>query len=189
MKRMRFLAFMCAVSLVCLIWAISGYGQGNVQSGRSSECLAMAQGKGMAGQQSHHEMVNQRGDQVMGFDHTKTTHHFRLLVDGGAIDVSANDSKDTESRDQIRHHLRHIAMMFADGDFSAPMLIHGQTPPGVQVMKRLKEDITYKFEETDRGGLVRITTSNAEAIQAVHDFLIFQIKDHRTGDSLEVEKN
>ena len=28
------------------------------------------------------EKMNQRGDHVMGFDHTKTTHHFLLLADG-----------------------------------------------------------------------------------------------------------
>jgi hypothetical protein len=30
------------------------------------------------------EKMNERGDHVMGFDHTKTTHHFRLLSDGGS---------------------------------------------------------------------------------------------------------
>ena len=29
------------------------------------------------------QRMNERGDHVMGFDHTKTTHHFRLLADGG----------------------------------------------------------------------------------------------------------
>ena len=29
--------------------------------------------------------VNQRGDHAMGFAHEKTTHHFRLYPDGGAI--------------------------------------------------------------------------------------------------------
>ena len=51
------------------------------------------------------EEMNKRGDHVMGFDHTKTTHHFRLLPDGGTIEVAANTVEDTESRDQIRMHL------------------------------------------------------------------------------------
>jgi hypothetical protein len=38
------------------------------------------------------------------------------------------------------------------------------------------------------GGLVRLRTENAEALAAIHEFLRFQIKDHQTGDSLEVEK-
>lgn len=53
----------------------------------------------------HHDQVDRRGDQAMGVSHAKTTHHFRLKMDGGIIEVSANDSDDHASRDQIRRHL------------------------------------------------------------------------------------
>lgn len=135
----------------------------------------------------HHGGVNQRGDQAMGFSHEKTTHHFRLKADGGAIEVEANAADDAISRDQIRTHLNHIAKKFAAGDFTAPMFIHSQTPPGVPAMQRLKTDIKYQFEELKGGGRVRITTTNAEALKAIHEFLRFQIDDHKTGDSKEVE--
>jgi hypothetical protein len=59
-------------------------------------------------------MVNRHGDQMMGFSHEMTTHHFELNYDGGAIDVRADDVKDTESRDQIGMHFQHIAQMFAE---------------------------------------------------------------------------
>ena len=36
--------------------------------------------------------VVQRGNHVMRFSHDLTTHHFRLLKDGGEIIVLANDS-------------------------------------------------------------------------------------------------
>lgn len=134
----------------------------------------------------HHGQVNQRGDQAMGFSHEKTTHHFRLKADGGAIEVEANAADDTASRNQIRTHLKHIARKFAVGDFTAPMFIHSQTPPGVPAMKQLKAKIKYQFEETMSGGRVRITTANAEAIKAIHEFLRFQIEDHKTGNSKEV---
>src|SRR5450759_3416325 len=61
--------------------------------------------------------TDQRGDRAMGFSHEKTTHHFRLFKDGGAIEVEANDANDDASRDQIRQHLSHIAKMFAEGNF------------------------------------------------------------------------
>ena len=131
--------------------------------------------------------MNERGDQAMGFSHMKATHHFRLLADGGAIEVEANNTQDTETRASIRMHLSHIAQMFAGGNFDAPMFIHDQTPPGVTIMQRLKSEIKYEFEKTDRGGRVRITTGNAEALDALHSFLRFQIKEHETGDSLEVK--
>jgi hypothetical protein len=52
----------------------------------------------------------------------------------------------------------------------------------------LKADINYSFESVERGGQVRIVTSNAEAIDAIHDFLRYQIRDHQTGDSLDVDR-
>jgi hypothetical protein len=131
------------------------------------------------------EDMNKRGDHVMGFDHNKTTHHFRLSPAGGTIEITANSAEDTESRDQIRSHLGHISKMFATGDFNAPMLIHEQTPPGVPVMQKLKTQIEYRFEETERGATIHISTTNKKALSAIHQFLRFQIKEHKTGDSLE----
>jgi hypothetical protein len=136
------------------------------------------------GHQPADEQMNKRGDHVMGFDHTKTTHHFRLEESGGSIEVTANNSEDIESSEQIRMHLKHIASMFADGNFNAPMLIHDQTPPGVPVMQELKGEIKYDYEEIGRGAAVRISTKNPTALKAIHDFLRFQIKEHKTGDSL-----
>jgi hypothetical protein len=138
-------------------------------------------------QDAHHAGVDQRGDHVMGFSHDKTTHHFRLYKDGGAIEVTANDSKDTASRDQVRMHLAHIAKMFAGGDFNAPMLIHDRVPPGVPALERLKAEVKYEYRQSARGGTVRITTRNPEALAALHEFLKFQIEDHRTGDAVEVK--
>jgi hypothetical protein len=139
---------------------------------------------GMTQQQM--DEMNKRGDKHMGFDHMKTTHHFLLAKDGGAIQVEANDLKDTESRDQIRSHLRHIAMMFSGGNFNTPMLIHEKTPPGSEVMSKLKSEIRYEFKETETGAKIIISSENQEAIRAVHEFLKFQIKEHKTGDPLEI---
>jgi len=135
------------------------------------------------------EKMNMRGDKHMGFDHLKTTHHFLLASDGGAIQVEANDAKDSASRDQIRRHLRHIAMMFSEGNFEVPMLIHEKTPPGSEVMQKLKGEISYEYKETERGALIQISTANTQALQAIHDFLKFQIKEHMTGDPLELKRS
>jgi hypothetical protein len=134
----------------------------------------------------HHQQVARRGDAVMGFSHLKTTHHFRLFPNGGEIEVLANDSRDTATRDQIRMHLEHIAKMFAAGNFEAPMLIHATPPLGVPMMKKLRADIAYSFQPTARGGRVEISTRNPSALRAVHEFLRFQIADHKTGDSTKV---
>jgi hypothetical protein len=148
--------------------------------------LALLVAGTIAYSQSHHDEVNHRGDRAMGFSHEKTTHHFRLAKGGGAIEVTANDPKDTDSRDEIRQHLTHMAAMFSAGNFDAPMFIHDQTPPGVPAMKRLKNQIKYEFESIELGGRVKISSTNREAIDAVHDFLRFQIIDHQTGDPIKL---
>ena len=136
----------------------------------------------------HHDGVNERGDKVMGFSHDKTTHHFLLYDDGGAIAVTANDPADTASRDQIQMHLKHISQMFSAGNFKAPMLIHDQVPPGVPTLQKLKADVRYDYEKTTNGASVQIRTTNPEALKAVHEFLRFQISDHKTGDPGTVQK-
>jgi hypothetical protein len=133
-------------------------------------------------QQDHHTMVNEHGDHVMGFSHEKTTHHFELNYDGGAIDVRANDAADTESRDQIRNHFQHIAKMFSDGNFNAPMLVHGADVPGTATMGRLKAQLHWNLQETPRGARLTVVADNKESLDAVHEFLRFQIQDHQTGD-------
>jgi hypothetical protein len=138
--------------------------------------------------QQQHIAVDERGDHVMGFSHEKTTHHFRLYPDGGAIEVNANDAADTQSRDQIRMHLGHIAKMFADGDFNAPMLVHDRIPPGASVLQKRKAQVQYRFKQTERGAVIRITTKDPDAMQALYAFLRFQIAEHRTGDPTVVTR-
>lgn len=130
--------------------------------------------------------MNHRGDHVMGFNHEKTTHHFFLTKEGGAIQVQANDAADSESRDHIRMHLQHIAKAFAAGDFEDPMEVHAQVPPGVAVMKERKEKIRYRYESIERGAKVVIRSDDDEAVEALHEYLRFQIEEHKTGDTLTV---
>jgi hypothetical protein len=134
--------------------------------------------------ESHQSVVIGHGDQAMGFPHDKTTHHFLMTENGGAIEVTANDSGDKTNTTAIRSHLSHIAIMFINGDFSTPMFIHDGVPPGVTTMKLMKSAIHYTYEEMPVGGTVRIKSDDPVAVAAIHDFLRFQISEHRTGDSL-----
>jgi hypothetical protein len=135
---------------------------------------------------SHHDMED-RGNQGMGFAQDKTTHHFLLHKDGGAIQVTANSGNDKASVEHIRMHLEHIRAAFQSGDFNIPGFVHDQTPPGVPVMIKLKDQIHYRYEEIARGGRVTIRSKNPEAVDAVQSFLRFQITEHRTGDGLEMK--
>jgi hypothetical protein len=134
---------------------------------------------------AHHAVVESHGDQAMGFPHDKTNHHFRMLGDGGAIEIAANDPGDKTNTEAIRAHLTHIAMSFGAGDFSTPMFIHDGVPPGVTTMKLMKSTIHYTYQETPAGGRIRITSEDPVAVAAIHDFFRFQITEHQTGDTLE----
>ena len=166
-----------AMSLLLLV--VPTFGQDTKQNDMR-DCPMHAQ------QPAHKEVVESHGDQAMGFSHDKTTHHFRMMADGGAIEVTVNDPNDKVNTTAIRSHLSHIAMMFSNGDFSTPMFIHDGIPPGVTTMKLVRTAIQYTYNEMPTGAMVRIKSDDPIAVASIHDFLRFQIKEHQTGDSLEV---
>lgn len=151
---------------------------------QDAESRPMHKQPAQASKHDHSSGVDERGDAAMDFDRTKTTHHFLLNQRGGIIDVAANSSADKTSVEQIQMHLQHITKAFARGDFSIPMLVHDQVPPGVPTMKRLRREINYSYEPTKSGARVVLSSANHAALAAIHEFLRFQIEGHRTGDSL-----
>jgi hypothetical protein len=126
--------------------------------------------------------LKRRGDRAMGFDQDRATHHFTLTARGGTIQVEAGDPSDETTRAAIRSHLREIARAFAAGDFSAPVATHAETPPGVSEMRHRPGALTYSYEETANGARVVIASTSGRAVRAVHEFLRYQIREHRTGD-------
>ncbi len=135
----------------------------------------------------HHASVESRGDHVMGFDHDKTTHHFHLTPSGGVIEVTANAESDTASRDAIRGHLSHIATMFAEGDFEAPMLIHDRVPPGVPVLKEKGSAIRWTLEEIPLGWRDRDCDRGPRGAES--DLRVPAIPDRRPSDRGSPEIN
>jgi hypothetical protein len=121
------------------------------------------------------------------FDQDKTVHHFLLQDAGGAIVVTSKDAADAASVSQIRAHLREIAASFDNGLFDKPLETHGEVPPGVDTMTANRARITYRYEERAGGASVVIETTDPGALTAVHDFLRYQIAEHKTGDPLTVK--
>jgi hypothetical protein len=136
----------------------------------------------------HVKGVQQRGEAHagMGFSQTQTSHHFILTTNGGIIQVTAKDANDRASIEPIQMHFSHIAKSFADGDFGIPHFVHDQSPPGVNTMQKLKQQIFYSNQKLDNGARLVIATSSPQALAAIHDFLRFQISDHKTGDPTDV---
>jgi hypothetical protein len=123
--------------------------------------------------------MQQRGKQAMGVDQYTSTHHFDALPDGGRIELQ-RDVDDSAGVAQIRTHLQEIVKAFGSGDFNTPAFVHMQEVPGTKVMAAKHAAITYTYRELPRGGEVRIQTNDADAVAAIHEFLAFQRKDHRT---------
>jgi hypothetical protein len=74
------------------------------------------------------------------------------------------------------------AGLSSSGNFNVPMLVHSTTVPGTEPMTRLKDQLHWDLQETPRGARIVITVDNKEALDAVHQFLRFQIEDHKTGN-------
>jgi hypothetical protein len=158
---------------------------------------AAAQHPTMPPGMSHEEHLKQlekdaalkaRGAGAMGFDQDAATHRFRLTAEGGAIEVAVHDGADRANRDAIRAHLKQIASEFAAGVFDKPVATHAELPPGAAAMQRLRSSITYRYEELPGGGRVRIVATSADALDAIHAFLRYQIIEHKTGDPLTITK-
>jgi hypothetical protein len=121
-----------------------------------------------------------RGRDVMGVDQYTSRHVFESLPDGGRIELQRL-ADDTADAAQIRRHLAAIAEAFGRGDLSAPDLVHAQTVPGALVMAARHAAIAYSVAPLPRGGELRITTQDPEALAAIHAFLAFQRREHRAG--------
>ena len=69
------------------------------------------------------------------------------------MDIAVKDGADAVNRDAIRSHLPHIAQMFSDGNFDAPMLIHQAEVPGTARMAASRaESGLFTSKHHEEGG-------------------------------------
>jgi hypothetical protein len=141
----------------------------------------MAEKTHAATEAAHGDAVDHRHD-AFGFSHQSSRHTFRLYDDGGAIELRASDPADAATTNAIRAHLKEVAAAFAKGDFQKSQFVHDREPDGVAVMHDRAATISWKYEELPEGARVRIASSDAKSLEAIHAFLRFQIAEHRTGD-------
>ena len=123
--------------------------------------------------------VQERGRAAMGVDQFTSTHQFVPLADGGRIELQ-REVDDSAGVAQIRLHVRHIAREFARGNFEVPGFVHDRAEvPGTRVMREKRDVIRYESRALPRGGELRISSGDPDAIQAIHTFLAFQRSEHR----------
>ena len=131
---------------------------------------------------SAYRAMQTRGKLVMGVDQYTSVHRFDALPDGGRIELQ-RDRDDSAGAAAIRAHMRAIARAFAAGDFAAPATVHLETVPGVPGMRARRASIRYETSDLPRGAVLRIRTSDPGALAAVHRFLEYQRREHRTEPS------
>lgn len=130
-----------------------------------------------AGDTAFHSMQT-RGARAMGVDQYESSHVFETLPDGGRIELQTN-AADSAGAAAILAHMREIAGKFAKGEFDIPGFVHAGAVPGTGVMRKRRGAIAYKPSALPRGGQVRITSSDAVAVRAIHEFLAYQRSEHR----------
>ncbi len=124
--------------------------------------------------------VEQNGAQVMPFDQNLTTHQFAKTDTGGVETVTANDPNDAPQVKLVQDHLQHERDLFAAGDFSDPMAIHGHQMPGIADLQHgaSSGQITVTYEALPAGARLTYTAKTPALVQTVHTWFDAQLMDH-----------
>jgi hypothetical protein len=130
--------------------------------------------------------VQHRGHVAMGVDQYTSTHHFQPTPDGGLITLE-RDVEDSAGIARIRLHMVEIAGAFRQGNFALPGFVHDRPVPGTALMAARRARIQYQPDTLPRGGALRISSDDPEAVAAIHQFLAFQRQDHRAPDAANAQ--
>lgn len=132
--------------------------------------------------------MNTRFSRVLGVDVNKVAQHYYLVKNGGVIELSAKDANDTATIAAIRKYLDSQKDLFEKGKNDTDAEVHGKVPDGLAAIKKFRNEINFFTAKTDNGAVLRMFTVNDQARQAIHDYLKFQIAEHKTGDSPTVDQ-
>jgi hypothetical protein len=124
--------------------------------------------------------VEERGASVMPFDQNATMHRFTKTANGGIETVTANDPKDATQIDLVQQHLARERDLFADGNFSDPMAIHGMDMPGLSDLQQgaAAGRLRIAYAGLANGARLTYSTSDADLLDALHKWFDAQLMDH-----------
>ncbi|MDQ1247881.1 MAG: hypothetical protein WBZ04_11215 [Candidatus Nanopelagicales bacterium] len=122
--------------------------------------------------------VASAGATVMPFDLNATTHFFTDTDFGGVQTVNANSPSDTGNINLIREHLAEEASKFRAGDFSDPAAVHGDSMPGLPVLRQRHADVSIKVTNTASGATLTYRASAPAVVGALHEWFGAQRMDH-----------
>jgi hypothetical protein len=125
-----------------------------------------------------HSGMNDRAQDVMPFDLSKTTHRFIKDTSGGDETVTANDAADTHQIDLIRSHLRYEAAEFSKGNYSDPAKIHGMDMPGLKELEAGAARVKVQYADLPTGAHIAYSSTDPTLVTALHDWFDRQTTDH-----------
>ena len=114
--------------------------------------------------------------QVTHQQHQAASHQFQTLPNGGIIEIQATDAAGIA---HVREHLAEVTAAFSATEPSAELVDHVRCMPGGATMLAKRSTLTLAYRELPRGAELRITTADAEALKAVHEFIAFQREHNR----------
>lgn len=112
-------------------------------------------------------------------DHGAATHHsvgprFDSLPDGGRMVMRAPDG-DNAAVAKIREHLAMVTRGMSAGDTAVANHI---MLPGIATLTALGAQIRYMYTERPGGGEVRMASTSADGVRAIHSFIACAIAYH-----------
>lgn len=123
--------------------------------------------------------VSQRGQDVMPFSLSATTHIFTKTAQGGTQQVVVKDTANAMQEKLVRQHLQDIRRQFLRGDYAGPSHIHGEDMPGLAELKTAKQgQITIAYRQIKGGAQLTYKTTLPNLVLALHQWFDAQLADH-----------
>jgi hypothetical protein len=123
--------------------------------------------------------VQQHTQQIVPYAVDQTKQMFTKTVHGGVQHVVVKSADNTEQIKLIQSYLQKMSNNFTKGDFSETERIHGANMPGLAQLKKAHPyDIKFEYKALPLGAQVHYSTEYPLLIQALHEWLDAQMKDH-----------
>jgi hypothetical protein len=156
-------------STVAILMA-TGLGIGLLSSCESKKSVTLAK--------SEAKDVAARGQTVMGFNLDRSTHRFIKNGYGGIEQVVADDPADSKTIEAIRAHVSGVAEAFQNGDFSSPAAIHGDSMPGLSVLRAAGSKLEVTYRELPEGSEITYRSNDRVVIDGIGLWFDAQLSDH-----------
>lgn len=134
--------------------------------------------------------VQRHRQQLVPYAADQALETFSKTVHGGVMHVISKTADDVKQIKLIQDHLLKMTEDFSKGDFSGTEQMHGMDMPGLQQLKTAKtDDIRYEYKALPNGAQIHFSTEYPQYVQALHEWMDAQMKDHGNAEVPEHMKH